>query len=96
VQIYENTLTPQISFFKKLHKRVVEQILKAKLDTHLDTEEHQITKDGNYHNRHILKKIRISYEEKEIKVSRNREEKVRVICFLMSQLSLFLKLQKPL
>jgi len=28
-----------ISFFKKLHKRVVEQILE--LDIHLDTEKHQ-------------------------------------------------------
>ena len=50
------TFVHYISFFKKLHKRVIEQILKVKLDTHLDTEEHQITKDGNYHNRHISKK----------------------------------------
>ena len=33
-----------ISFFKKLHKRVVEQILE--LDIHLDTEKHQKLKMG--------------------------------------------------
>ena len=38
------------SFFKKLHKRTVEQMLEAELDTHLDTEKHQRTKDGNYRN----------------------------------------------
>ena len=36
------------SFLKKLHKKAVEQMLEAELDTHLDTEKHQRTKDGNY------------------------------------------------
>ena len=83
-----------ISFFKKLHKRVVEQILE--LDIHLDTEKHQKLKMEIIIIDTIQKKIKTSYDEKEIKVPRNRGEKVRVICFLMSQLSLFLKLQKPL
>ena len=84
-----------ISLPKSYIKKLLAKYL-AKLDTHLDTKKHQKTKDGNYCNRHILKKIRTSYEEEKIKVPRNREEKVRVICFLMSQLLLFLKLQKPL
>ena len=61
------------SFFKKLHKRAVEQMLEAELDTHLDTEKHQRTKDGNYRNGHISKKIKTSYGEEEIKVPRDRE-----------------------
>ena len=61
------------SFFKKLHKRAVEQMLEAELDTHLDTEKHQRTKDGNYRNEHISKKIKTSYGEEEIKVPRDRE-----------------------
>ena len=61
------------SFFKKLHKRTVEQMLEAELDTHLDTEKHQRTKDGNYRNGHISKKIKTSYGEEEIKVPRDRE-----------------------
>lgn len=61
------------SFFKKLHKRAVEQMLEAELDAHLDTEKHQRTKDGNYRNGHISKKIKTSYGEEEIKVPRDRE-----------------------
>ncbi|ERI63196.1 transposase, Mutator family [Capnocytophaga sp. oral taxon 863 str. F0517] len=61
------------SFFKKLHKRAVEQMLEAELDTHLDTEKHQRTKDGNYCNGYISKKIKTSYGEEEIKVPRDRE-----------------------
>ena len=61
------------SFFKKLHKRAVEQMLEAELDTHLDTEKHQRTKDGNYRNGQISKKIKTSYGEEEIKVPRDRE-----------------------
>ena len=61
------------SFFKKLHKRVVEQMPEAELDAHLDTEKHQRTKDGNYRNGHISKKIKTSYGEEEIKVPRDRE-----------------------
>jgi transposase, mutator family len=56
-----------------LHKRAVEQMLEAELDTHLDTEKHQRTKDGNYRNEHISKKIKTSYGEEEIKVPRDRE-----------------------
>uniref|UniRef100_UPI003C750AA4 IS256 family transposase n=1 Tax=Capnocytophaga gingivalis TaxID=1017 RepID=UPI003C750AA4 len=40
---------------------------------HLDTEKHQRTKDGNYRNGHISKKIKTSYGEEEIKVPRDRE-----------------------
>lgn len=61
------------SFFKKLHKRAVEQMLEAELDAHLDTEKHQRTKDGNYRNGHISQKIKTSYGEEEIKVPRDRE-----------------------
>ena len=61
------------SFFKKLHKRAVEQMLEAELDTHLDTEKHQRTKDGNYRNGYISKKIKTSYGEEEIKVPHDRE-----------------------
>ena len=48
-------------------------MLEAELDTHLDTEKHQRTKDGNYRNGHISKKIKTSYGEEEIKVPRDRE-----------------------
>lgn len=61
------------SFFKKLHKKAVEQMLEAELDTHLDTEKHQRTKDGNYRNGYISKKIKTSYGEEEIKVPHDRE-----------------------
>ena len=61
------------SFFKKLHKRAVEQMLEAELDVYLDTEKYQRTKDGNYRNGHISKKIKTSYGEEEIKVPRDRE-----------------------
>ena len=60
-------------FFKKLHKKAVEQMLEAELDTHLDTEKHQRTKDGNYRNGYISKKIKTSYGEEEIKVPHDRE-----------------------
>ena len=43
-------------YFKKLHKRAVEQMLEAELDTHLDTEKHQRTKDRNYRHGYISKK----------------------------------------
>lgn len=43
-------------FSESCIKRAVEQMLEAELDTHLDTEKHQRTKDRNYRNGHISKK----------------------------------------
>ena len=46
-----------ISLPKSYIKKLLAKYL-AKLDTHLDTEKHQRTKDGNYRNEHISKKIK--------------------------------------
>jgi putative transposase len=61
------------SFFKQMHKRAVEHMLEAELDSHLDTEKHQKTTDGNYRNGHSTKKIKTSFGEDTIKVPRDRE-----------------------
>lgn len=61
------------SFFKQMHKRAVEHMLEAELDSHLENEKHQRTTDGNYRNGHGVKKIKTSYGEDEIKVPRDRE-----------------------
>lgn len=61
------------SFFKTMHKRAVEHMLEAELDAHLDNEKHQRSTDGNYRNGHIVKKIKTSYGEDEIRVPRDRE-----------------------
>ena len=36
------------SFFKEMHKRAVEHMLDAELDTHMDNEKHQKSITGNY------------------------------------------------
>lgn len=61
------------SFFKEMHKRAVEHMLDAELDTHLDNEKHQKSITGNYRNGHGTKKIKSSFGESEIKVPRDRE-----------------------
>ena len=55
-----------------MQKRVVEQILEAKLEAHLDNEKHGKTKDGNYREGHGTKKIESSFGESEIKVPKDR------------------------
>ncbi|WP_346983900.1 IS256 family transposase [Chryseobacterium sp. POE27] len=61
------------SFFKEMHKRAVEHMLDAELDTHLDNEKHQKSITGNFRNGHGTKKIKSSFGESEIKVPRDRE-----------------------
>src|SRR5690606_2246386 len=61
------------SFFKELHKKAVEHMLDAELDSHLDNEKHQKTLSGNYRNGHGTKKIKSSFGESQIKVPRDRE-----------------------
>ena len=48
-------LTP---FFKEMHKRAVEHMLDAELDSHMDNEKHQKSTTGNYRNGHSSKKIK--------------------------------------
>lgn len=45
------------SFFKELHKKAVEHMLDAELDSHLDNSKHEKTANGNYRNGHGTKKI---------------------------------------
>ena len=61
------------SFFKELHKKAVEHMLNAELDSHLDNSKHEKTANGNYRNGHGTKKIKSSFGESEIKVPRDRE-----------------------
>jgi len=61
------------SFFKELHKKAVEHMLDAELDSHLDYSKHEKTANGNYRNGHGTKKIKSSFGESEIKVPRDRE-----------------------
>src|SRR5690606_1713466 len=61
------------SFFKELHKKAVEHMLDAELDSHLDNEKHQKTLSGNYRNGHGTKKIKSSFGESQIKVPRDGE-----------------------
>jgi transposase-like protein len=61
------------SFFKQMHKRSVENMLKAELDAHLDYEKHQKTSNGNYRNGHGTKKIKTSFGEDQIQVPRDGE-----------------------
>jgi transposase-like protein len=61
------------SFFQMMHKRAVEHMLEAELDSHLDNEKHQKTNDGNYRNGHGTKKIKTTFGEQEIKVPRDRD-----------------------
>ena len=61
------------SFFKELHKKAVEHMLDAELDSHLDNEKHEKTISWNYRNGHGTKKIKSSFGESEIKVPRDRE-----------------------
>ncbi|CAD7803846.1 hypothetical protein CHRY9390_01139 [Chryseobacterium aquaeductus] len=61
------------SFFKELHKKAVEHMLDAELDSHLDNSKHEKTANGNYRNGHGTKKIKSSFGESEIKVPRDRE-----------------------
>lgn len=61
------------SFFKELHKKAVEHMLDAELDSHLDNSKHEKTANGNYRNGHGIKKIKSSFGESEIKVPRDRE-----------------------
>nr|WP_314491741.1 transposase [uncultured Chryseobacterium sp.] len=55
-----------------MHKRAVEHMLEAELDAHSDNEKHEKTKEGNYRNGHGTKKIKSSFAESEIKVTRDR------------------------
>lgn len=61
------------SFFKQMHKRAVEHILEAELDSHLENQKHQKSVQGNYRNGHGNKKIKTSYGEDEITVPRDRQ-----------------------
>jgi len=61
------------SFFKELHKKAVEHMLDAELDSHLDNSKHEKTANGNYRNGHGTKTIKSSFGESEIKVPRDRE-----------------------
>jgi putative transposase len=61
------------SFFKELHKKAVEHMLDAELDGHLDNTKHDKTIHGNYRNGHVIKKIKSSFGESEIKVPRDRD-----------------------
>lgn len=61
------------TFFKQMHKRAVEHMLNAELDSHLDNEKHQKTVQGNYRNGHGTKKIKTSFGEDQIAVPRDRE-----------------------
>lgn len=56
-----------------MHKRAVEHMLDAELDTYLDNEKHQKSITGNYRNGHGAKKIKSSFGESEIKVPRDRK-----------------------
>lgn len=55
-------------FFKEMHKRAVEHMLDAELDSHLDNEKYQKSTSGNYLNGHGTKKIKSSFGESEIKI----------------------------
>lgn len=55
------------SFFKEMHKRAVEHMLDAELDTHLDNEKHQKSITGNYRNGHGIKKIKSSFGDLKLK-----------------------------
>jgi len=61
------------SFFKEMHKRAVEHMLDAELDSHLDNEKNQKSTTGNYRNGHGSKTIKSSFGESEIKAPRDRE-----------------------
>lgn len=61
------------SFFKQMHKRAVEHILEAELDSHQENQKHQKSVQGNYRNGHGNKKIKTSYGEDEITVPRDRQ-----------------------
>lgn len=56
-----------------MHKRAVEHMLDAELDSHLDNEKHQKSTTGIYRNGHGAKKIKSSFGESEIKIPRDRE-----------------------
>ncbi len=47
-------------------------MLEAQLNAHLDNENHEKTKNGNYRNGHGTKTIKSSFGESEIKVPRDR------------------------
>ena len=55
------------SFFKELHKKAVEHMLDAELDSHLDNEKHEKTTNGNYRNGHGTKKLKSSFGEAKLK-----------------------------
>lgn len=61
------------TFFKQMHKKAVEHMLEAELDSHLNNEKHDKTKDGNYRNGHSTKTIRSTFGEADIKVPRDRK-----------------------
>jgi putative transposase len=44
------------SFFKELHKKALEHMWDAELDSHLDNEKHGKTTNGNYRNGHGTKR----------------------------------------
>jgi len=60
-------------FFKKMHKRAVEQMLEGELDSHLGYEKHNKSSASNSRNGYSEKKIKTSYGESEIQVPRDRE-----------------------
>ena len=58
-------------FFKSLHNRGIEAMLKGELDSHLGYEKHSKTKTSNARNGYGLKTIKTSLGESEIRVPRD-------------------------
>lgn len=61
------------SFLSQLHKRGIEKILEAELDTHLGYSKHQKSEEDNSRNGYSKKKIKTSYGQSEIAVPRDRK-----------------------
>src|SRR5690606_38881442 len=62
------------SFFKELHKKAVEHMLGAELDSHLDNTKHEKTTNGNYRNGYGTNYIKSSFCESNIKVAKDHED----------------------
>lgn len=60
-------------FLKEIQKRGIKKILEGELDSPLDYQKHQKRLNANARNGHSTKKIRTSFGESEISVSRERE-----------------------
>jgi transposase-like protein len=59
-------------FLKELQKRGIEKMLEGELDGHLDYEKHERSSNSNTRNGYSNKKVRTSFGESPIQVSRDR------------------------